>query len=273
MSGPTELIRQNCPIATTGNDGLMSTTQVAAAATVSTQIEELQDVGAYAANLMTFSDIAYNNEEVVIAGHTFRYVNALAAANTFTQILVGADIGTAALRLEHAINGVADVGVVQATVPFTGNFTAYYNSVTGVDVWLFAAASHNGPIVPRATTTAAVSTTVGSGIGGWMMANMSSAPGVTPGIRPVHRGQVTITAAMLALGSMQVLVPFVPVNAIFSFISFGARVTRLPTVSFMDPSLPAYPSIWSMYIELPGGASPQLQVNDIMVYEVYGDSA
>jgi hypothetical protein len=29
MAGPTELIRQNCPIATTANDGLMSKEQVA----------------------------------------------------------------------------------------------------------------------------------------------------------------------------------------------------------------------------------------------------
>jgi len=32
MSGPTELIRQNCPIATTANDGLMSAAQAAAVA-------------------------------------------------------------------------------------------------------------------------------------------------------------------------------------------------------------------------------------------------
>jgi hypothetical protein len=32
MSGPTELIRQNCPIATSGNDGIMSAAQAAAVA-------------------------------------------------------------------------------------------------------------------------------------------------------------------------------------------------------------------------------------------------
>jgi hypothetical protein len=148
MSGPTELIRQNCPIATSGNDGIMSAEQAAtveAAGAVSVTGNAAISAGA----LIKASSVVAGRYETLGAADAASLMVGVAvtacsgAASPFTAQFVP---GTVTTMLS---DGTGTIGIGAAVEPSTtvaGRIKAGTTNVVGNNIGALVAATLNATV-------------------------------------------------------------------------------------------------------------------------------
>lgn len=270
--GPSPLMRENCPLATTNNDGLMSSAQAASVATLATDVEAMTDPGAFAATKLTMSAQPTDGKVFVLDGHTFEFRTSLYGPDTVTQVLTNPGvIPTDEIMgyLADAISGVSNPNVVPADPPFTGPFTAFMEPSGGNVMYLFQTTAQGAEPVPTTPSSITMSTDVVGAV--LSTSNMNQTAGAAEGTRPVHRGTFTVTSGMRSSGQYNIFLPFVPVSMVFTVQNGGSVVSRTPSITYSTASFPAYPQIAGQVVVFtPANVAPALQVNDIVSFVIFG---
>lgn len=201
------------------------------------------------------------NDTVTIDGHVFKFVAALGAADTFTQVKI---LGSAALTraaFVKAINGTAAVtDWKEATTPFDAAVVA--DAIDTDKVRLRLADERGGSAVAAAKADAdlAVAETLTAGADVWDRANLEEtgqADALTVAI-----SSVTITAQMVTAGKVYIEFPFTPLDFTFTAKSALGVVRATDDLIAIEGN--------AIKIPLAGGSSPNLQATDIVTVCVVG---
>jgi hypothetical protein len=207
--------------------------------------------GVVPAARMPYSANPANLDTITLGGHVFKFVTALAAATTFTQIKV---LGTAALSLAaavKAINGTSDSNVVQATTPFAASVVA--DAVSATVLRLRKADARGGTAQAGVADTLTLAASITAGASAWSAANLN-ASGKAPSSGQCSISTLTVTAAMVTATSFQVELPFTP-TTVLAFVTASTGVQRASTDAVTISGN-------AVNVALGGGASPAIQATD-----------
>jgi hypothetical protein len=204
-----------------------------------------------AARLVFITD-ATDTDTITIGGHVFKFLTALVAANTFTQIKRGTSAAQTRADLVKAINGTASANVVQATTPFAKKIVA---DVVGTSVRIRWAAARGGLPVAGVADSIALLEGLTPAASIWSAADLNVS-GKAPGSQNAMLGSVAITAQMVTNASFQVELPFTP-TVVLAFVTSAAGVQRASTDAVTISGN-------AINIALGGGASPAIQATDVV---------
>jgi hypothetical protein len=196
-----------------------------------------------------------NGDTVVVGGHTFKFVTSLAAQNTFTQMKIGASDSGASARtlLIHALNGVVDAANITYGTVAVPNVLADLIDTNKVRARL--ATAPGGTALPGRTSVA-VSSSMTHAADVWDQANLNDTG--QPANASMGLSSVTISAAMITAGKVFVEFPFTPAAFVASINESTGNMARNVTTDTLTIEGNA------VKITLAGGASPNLQANDIV---------
>lgn len=145
-----------------------------------------------------------DGNNITIGGHEFRFLTALTAPTSYTQVLIGASASYTRLSLVDAINGVSDPTVVQAITPFNEKVIS---DIMGTLVRISLAHARGvAPAIVGVAPSIPLTAVLEGGLV-WDCANLNVS-GASECLLPVACGQVIITAEMLAAGAKFVSLPF-----------------------------------------------------------------
>jgi hypothetical protein len=244
-----------CPIAT-GDAGLWHDSATGKATLHAADGRDrglLRNEGVIPAARMAYSANPVNNDTITIGGHIYKFVTSLAAATTFAQVKV---LGTAALSLAaavHAINGVTDSNVVQASTPFTDSIVADAVSATVLRVRL--ADAKGGNAVPGVSSTLTLAASITAGAAAWSAANLNVS-GKAATDSKMSFFQHAITAEEVTNASFQFELPFTP-TAFSAFVTASTGVQRASTDAVTISGN-------AISVALAGGGSPAIQAGDLL---------
>lgn len=219
-----------------------------------------QNMGCVPGSRMAFSVNPTNNDTIAIGGTTFKFVTSLGAAAAQVQIKI---LGSAALTLAallDAINGVTtDTNWVEATTPFAGTVVA--DAVTATQLRLRWATKRGGLPMAAVASSTALTASITGGASAWSCANLT-ANGKSPQDAQQAYGQITITAAMITNTFVDIELEFQPtLQDVYVIDATGLQRFITDTVT-----IPANQKC--LHLNLPGGAAPHVQANDIVVWWV-----
>lgn len=199
-----------------------------------------------------------NNDTITIGGSVFKFVTSLAAATTYTQVKIGASLAVTLASLVNAINGVSDVTVVANTTPFVA---AVYADLPDTTHLRIRQTSAQGAVPqfaqdPIAMALASSLTQAGDG---WNMTDVSLL-GQNPTASARRTiGKVTISAAMITYGKLEIDLPFTIGRLIWDgYTSAGVKRAINEAVTFSGSTIT---------LTLAGGGSPNWQATDVFVFE------
>ena len=233
--------------------------------------EQLQNVreGAVPSGRYSIATNPSNNDTVTIGGHIFKFVTALGAANTFTQVKIGGAVATSRATLIKAINGTADAdNIVEATTTFAAAAAAagwgvVADAPTGAIVRIREVSSsrYHGQAAyavakdPSSITLAEAFTDATDTVSCANINETGHAPG-----RKFASGKVTITAAMITFGSHTIDLEFTPdAKSLIADVRSSTDVKRA-----VDEALAVSASNKTITVTLAGGSSPNFQANDVL---------
>lgn len=204
-----------------------------------------------------FSANPANNDTLTIGGKTFTFKTTLIAATTTTQVKRGASAAATLATLLNAINGVTDSNVVLDTTPFTASVVA--DAVSATVLRLRLASQQGGTAIAGVASSTALAASITAGATAWSVANLSASGKASVGGASVS--QTAVTAAMLTNLSFQLELPFTPTVAM-CFVTSSAGVQRASTDAITISGN-------AVNIGLAGGASPAIQVGDLLTVLAY----
>jgi hypothetical protein len=213
------------------------------------------NAGVIPAARLNFATNPSNTNTVTINGHVFKFLTTPIAADTTTQIVIGADAAASLALLVKAINGTADVLIIPATTPHT--LTLLADAVTATKLRIRKAATAGGAVATGDKLTSyAVSETLANANDVWDRANFNST-GATANAATA-RGTIAITAQMITALTATVELPFTPLSYGYCrMTSTGTTLTCTDTVAISGNAL---------LITMAGGATPNLQAGDIVSF-------
>lgn len=150
------------------------------------------------------------NDTVTIAGKVFTFVAALSAAAANLQILRGASAAAAYANLVDAINGKASTAGVtwlEATTPFAQTVAA--DMVTATQLRLRYATARGGLPLSGIAPSTALAASITGGAAAWTNANLNTVGKASADVQQSY-GAVTVTAAMITAGFIDVELEFQP---------------------------------------------------------------
>jgi hypothetical protein len=213
---------------------------------------------------LAFSVDPANLDVLAIGGKTFQFLTALGAAGANVQVKRGAGASATLTNLIAAINGdTTNANWVEATTPFAVTVVADAPIATQLRIRLAYGFDANGLWNPKRGGTAfagvigstALTATITAGAAAWSNANLN-ATGKSPADVYESYGKVTITAAMITNGFMDIELPFTPtIYSVYVVDTTGLQrnITDLVTLA-----------AGSIHIALAGGASPKIQATDVV---------
>jgi hypothetical protein len=219
--------------------------------------------GVIAGSRIAFSVNPSNNDTITLGGVQFKFVSALGAAGAAVQVLIG---GTAALTLTNVVNAIngdaSSKGTTwaEATTPFAGAVRAYKPTATSLGV-RNAAVRGGAPVVGPGPSFALLSSITG-GASAWQYPNLN-VPGKLDTDAQEASGAVTVTAAMITFATLDIDLPFVP--SIFQcqvFSSAGVQRAYSDVTTILNNG----DGTASIHIALGGGATPNIQANDVLTF-------
>jgi hypothetical protein len=235
------------------------------------QATSVIDSGAFSEAVMTVTGTPANNNLVSIGGYDFKFVAALGAAAAFTQVLVG---GSAAASFDSLVKAINGTSAPAEWVESSPSFSLSVLAQEGGAIFLFVADTRGGTPVVGVPPNVALSTTI---VGDkWSLTNMNTGPGGIAGYRQQRSGSITVTAAMITLGSVDVWLPFVPTLAEVSAVAVATGAPRYSTDTYFMASAGGFfgPAVGGRFaIVFSGGVAPAYQVGDTITYTVYGATA
>lgn len=178
--------------------------------------------GTVPASRCKFSVDAANNDDLRIGGHIFKFVTALGAADTFTQVKRGVSLAATQQGFIDAVNGVTNANVVPATTPFALAVYADLVDATHVRVRQSTAQGQvpgaDGSSAALAPTSIVLAENLTQAGDTWSCLNLNCSGSAAPSGRRTH-DEVVITAQMLTYGSFQVELPFTPAKLMWNAVS------------------------------------------------------
>jgi hypothetical protein len=227
-----------------------------AAAQVGNNVGQPEQKGVVPSARLLMATNPTDTDTVTIAGHVFKFMAALAAANTFTQVkILGTNLLTLAAFID-AVNGKTNANVVPATVPFAPAIPVVGDLIDTNHLRVRTATALGGPAVALAKGSASVtvSETLTAAADVWDRANLNSS-GRAPAIVAETQGSMIITAQMIAATKVYIDLPFTPTEVTWLVtLSTGAQRAISDLVVIEGNAIE---------ISLAGGASPNIQANDI----------
>lgn len=200
---------------------------------------------------------------VVIGGHTFTFLTALAAAGATTQIKIGASAAATRALLIKAINGVADAtNITPATVPHTVAVVADEIDTSRVRVRLADAKGGTAIAAAKAAggSSIAVSETLAAAADVWDRTNLNLTGHVPAG--KFAMSTVAITAAMIAAGKVYLEFEFTPTEVMWQ----SRSAVGVPLLSNDDVVIEGN----GVKIALAGGVAPNLVATNVVAVFVTG---
>lgn len=260
MSGPTPVsvavIEDSSYEASSSRRGFMSTTDKVAHDALAAGV----NAGVIPSGRLKMATNPTNNDTVTIGGHVFKFLSSLVAANTYTQVKIGADAATTRASFVKAINGTADATVVEATSPFAGHVLAV---ASDTDKVLVQQASARGGTLTPGTTSVAVSEGLTAAADVWDVANLDET-GKAAGTFNVSVGHIAITAAMLTRGKCFIDLPFTPTEFMVQYRNSSGLV--LDGVCTDDAVISGN----AIEITLGGGGAPALIATNTVTVIAWG---
>lgn len=210
--------------------------------------------GSIPSSRLTLTGNPANTDPFAIGATSGQFLTTLIAATTYAQVKRG---GSAALTLANLIayiNGdTTNTNWVESTTPPT--FTLYADNPSGTVLRIRLAAARGGKPVPGVAASTALTATITGGPAAWSNANLN-AYGKADTDQQDGEAKVTITSAMITAGSLPLEFAFTPTS--FTAQAFSsAGVQR----SYSDVTAISGDAV---VITLGGGASPNLQANDVV---------
>lgn len=213
--------------------------------------------GVIPSSRLAFSVNPTNNDTLGIGGSTFTFLTVLGAATTTTQVKI---LGSAALTIAallDAINGVVNVNVVVNTTPFVASLVA--DAVSATVLRLRNANAQGGQAQAGTVTSTVLAASVSGGASAWSIANLNATGKADVRLQEAV-GKVTITAGMITAGSIALEFPFAPgLFQVQAFSSAGVQRSYSDVTAVSGNAL---------VLTLGGGASPNLQANDVVSFWV-----
>lgn len=227
----------------------------------------LNNVGSFVAATYYQGSQASNTQKISIDNRDFVFVSALGAPSSSIQVKIGASLAADIDTMTNAINGVADINVVQPSPAFTSSVRAVSYPLAQ-EIYLFAAASRGG--VPALVAAPAIPLGTNIPSGQWDVNNLNRYGSGAPSTPKMHRGQFVITSDMLAFGVAIVFVPFSP-SMVFVTVknSSNVFVVRSDTWDIEPNSITApvgAPAMFAYF--LAGGGEPATQAGDTVCYMI-----
>jgi len=196
------------------------------------------------------------NDTLAVGGTTFKFVASLGTAGAQVQVLIGGSASATLTNTIAAINGdTTNANWTEATTPFAGAVVA--DAVTATVLRVMSATARGGNPAAISSGSVALTASVTGGASAWNPTNLN-AMAALPASSMVSVGKVTITAAMISAGSLNIELPFSPTILLYQAQS-SAGVLR-------NPSDVVAVSASTITITLGGGASPNLQANDVFAF-------
>lgn len=218
---------------------------------------ELLDSGVVPSARVNMATAPTANDTVTIGGHVFKFVAALGAADTFTQVKIGTAAATRAAFVK-AINGTVDAAnVTPATVPFAGLVVA--DEIDTSRIRIRAAATRGGtPLTATAGTSVAVSEALTAAADVWDRANLNESGEAAR--RRFASTTIAITAAMIAAGKVYVEFPFTPTDVEITVRSAAGAPLPTTDAAVIEGN--------AVKITLAGGAAPALVATNVVTIQV-----
>lgn len=202
------------------------------------------------------------NDTVAIGSTTFKFVASLGAAGAQVQVLRGGSAAVSYANLVLAINGDAaskNINWVEATTPFAGAILA--DMVQATQLRIRQATARGGKAQAGVSGSIALTASITGGASFWSVANLNQS-GKSPQDCDQAYGQITITAAMITNGFVDIELPIQPtLQDVYVIDTTGLQRFITDTVT-----IPANQQC--LHLNLPGGAAPHVQANDIIVWWV-----
>lgn len=199
------------------------------------------------------------NDTVTIGGHVFKFVAALGAADTFTQVKIGTAAASRTAFIK-AINGTVDAANVKpATVPHTIAIVADLIDTSRIRIRT-ATAKGGTAVAASKGTSIALAEALTAAADVWDRANLNETGQTNAQTSAVS--SIVITAPMIAAGKVYVEFPFTPLD--FTFTVRSATGALLPCTDLLTIEGNA------IKIALAGGAAPNLVATNIVTLDVLG---
>lgn len=222
-------------------------------------VTNVAQAGIVPAARLVFSANPANTNPMQIGIATFQFLTPLTAATTYTQIKRGASAAATLASTLNAINGVADATVVpgstlaaqMAAVPLVAD------AVTATALRIRKADAIGGNPVAGTVASTALTATITAGASAWSVADLN-ATGKNSGDALITSGSVTITAAMIANGGVNVELPFTPTIVSPDFYSAaGVPLATTDSVTISGASI---------LVSLAGGGAPALVATNVVSF-------
>jgi hypothetical protein len=209
-----------------------------------------------------------DGETVTIGSQVFEFDNATppvaGGGAARIAVYIGANLAAAVANLVKAINGTVDAAV---WTPGNGSTSVpavvadAYGGAGGVRIK--GATARGGTATPAAPASTALATNVGGG-SAWDMTNLNASAGRAAVDGPsTVAGKITITAAMITKGSVEIELPFA-CTILEAEVRSSTGVLRAS-----DEAVTLENSGTTIKQVLAGGASPNLQANDVLTFVAY----
>lgn len=210
--------------------------------------------GSIPSSRIAFSVNPTNTDPMAIGSTNIQFLTTLVAATTYAQVKRGANAAaTLANLIAYINNDTTNTNWVEATTPPT--WTLYADAPTATSLRVRLAAVRGGKPINGVSGSLALSATITGGASAWSNANLN-AYGVADTSQQDGEAVVTITAGMITAGALYLEFPF-PVRSFTAQAFSSAGVQR----SYSDVTAISGDAV---VITLGGGASPNLQANDVL---------
>jgi hypothetical protein len=221
--------------------------------------------GVIPSSRLAFSVNPSNGNTIGIGSTTIQFVTALGAAQANAQVVIG---GTAALTLANLIayiNGTfTSAQAVESTTPPT--FTVFADAPTATQLRIRYAASlianvytptRGGTPWPGVSASLALAVTITSGATAWIGANLNETGKKMTDAYESY-GFATVSAADITAGFKFIELPFTPAGfSVDCYSSAGVKRAYSDVTAISGNAI---------QITLGGGASPNIQANDVLSF-------
>lgn len=203
---------------------------------------------------LAFSANPANLDTLSIGGVTFQFLTTLVAATTSVQVKRGGSAAATLANTIAAINGDAtNTNWVEATTPFAGK--VYADASTATELRIRNSRVRGSRPVAGVAASTVLAASITGGASAWTEANLTET-GSRNSATSEAAGKMTISAADITAGVARFELGFTPTWFVAQAFSSAGVQRAYSDATSIDGD--------SIKVVLGGGASPNLQANDVL---------